>query len=437
MDKEEIEGESEISKHEHEHEKVGELAHVESAEEEKNFSSSENPEDAKAKSESSKSSKSSKSSSSSKTEEDQPIEDPTIEVQEENNTVQAEPAKSPKSEKSSKSSTGEIQTVPQEENLLEEENAEVPELNVSKSSKSSESEENEDRNDDYVENLNEAEEKVIKGVEEIEEDVEKSEHADEEENVKTKVQEYERPVVLKDSIDELQAHEVLGRIIHKDSIDEDEDENKIEKLEEKSPYIEETISEQVVTNKKESSSSDSEKEEVQEPQRVFRDSLEDISEATKGAFLESQEHSTENEENPKTQENLSTHDKSSEKHSKDSDKKALSDENLHGKEKSSNENKSISTSYESSNKEETKIRSNVETIENPLQHGSNRNVQNISMEKQDHFINEPTLSEMSEKNIPVTSKENYEERRVLNKIPQKTTTEDRHGKSACGNCSVY
>lgn len=433
MDKEEIEGESEISKHEHE--KVGELAHVESAEEEKNFSSSENPEDAKAKSESSKSSKSSKSSSSSKTEEDQLIEDPTIEVQEENNTVQAEPAKSPKSEKSSKSSTGEIQTVPQEENLLEEENAEVPELNVSKSSKSSESEENEDRNDDYVENLNEAEEKVIKGVEEIEEDVEKSEHADEEENVKTKVQEYERPVVLKDSIDELQAHEVLGRIIHKDSIDEDE--NKIEKLEEKGPYIEETISEQVVTNKKESSSSDSEKEEVQEPQRVFRDSLEDISEATKGVFLESQEHSTENKENPKSQENLSTHDKSSEKHSKDSDKKALSDENLHGKEKSSNENKSISTSYERSNKEETKIRSNVETIENPLQHGSNRNVQNISMEKQDHFINEPTLSEMSEKNIPVTSKENYEERRVLNKIPQKTTTEDRHGKSACGNCSVY
>ncbi|OMJ87423.1 hypothetical protein SteCoe_10840 [Stentor coeruleus] len=432
MNKEEIEGESEISNHEHE--KIEEIEHVESAEEEKNFSNSENPKDSKEKSESSKSSKSSKSSGSSRAEEENlNIEDPAIEAQEEDNTATVEPEKSPKSDKGSKSSTGEIQTVQQEENLVEEEKVEVPELDVSKSSKSSESEENEDRYD--AENLNEAEKKNIENVEENEKDIEKPEHINEENSIEIKVEEHEMPVVLKDSIDELQAHEVFKRIIHKDSMDDDED--KIENLEEKSLHVEENIVEPAISNKSLSSSSDSEKEEVQEPQRVFRDSLEDVNEATKGVFLESQEHRTENDEKPKTQVHLSSDDKSLKNQSEHSDNKIFSEENLHDKEKISNENKSVTILHESPNKEEAKIKSNLETIENPLQHGSNRNVQNVYMEKQDHFINEPTLSEMSEKNIPVTSKENYEERKILNKIPQKTTTEDRHGKSACGNCSVY
>ena len=58
----------------------------------------------------------------------------------------------------------------------------------------------------------------------------------------------------------------------------------------------------------------------------------------------------------------------------------------------------------------------------------------------DQLIGEPTLSEkanINEKNIPVKTKEDYNQRKSLNTLPPKSHSEDRTGKSVCGKCRMF
>ena len=129
----------------------------------------------------------------------------------------------------------------------------------------------------------------------------------------------------------------------------------------------------------------------------------------------------------------------SSKPEKNSDPILIKDQDIKDSESPQKDSESPQKDSESTQKEsETK-----QNPENPLQSplSFNPSVQSTSpriLESQ--FLDEPTLSEkaqISNINKPVSSKEEYKERKNLHTLPPKNEIVDSSGRTVCAKCSVF